>query len=239
MDLKTLKPNGQAWGFDRHEDRVLAGKMVREQRPTWIISSPPCTVFSSWNHDNNVFLDTEQREARMQTGRPHLMSAMELCRHQLAMGQRFANEQPAGATSWNEKAVQVQAKDDIVHVTRLDQCTYGLVKLGPNQKMAQAMKPARWKTRSIHTANNCEAQPATASTCTNQCEKAVPRMQLSTELSWTFSSSGEIRDTWEAEEYHREATERDDHQEQEEEASAPPHTPATCARRMTRRVSCA
>ena len=103
MDLRTLKPNGQAWDFDKRKDRVLARKMIREQRPTWIISSPPCTVFSSWNQYNHMFMDPERKEARMQKGRLHLKFAMELCRYQLAMGRHFAHEHPASAASWNEK----------------------------------------------------------------------------------------------------------------------------------------
>ena len=49
LDLRTVKPDGSPWDFIRRADRHLARDMVDQQKPDWIIGSPPCTVFSLWN----------------------------------------------------------------------------------------------------------------------------------------------------------------------------------------------
>ena len=40
MDLVT------GWNFDRTEDRELAERYIREHKPTFLIGSPMCTMFS-------------------------------------------------------------------------------------------------------------------------------------------------------------------------------------------------
>ena len=47
LDLRSFKPDGTPWDFTRSADRSLALKMVREQRPKWIIAAPPCTASQS------------------------------------------------------------------------------------------------------------------------------------------------------------------------------------------------
>ena len=44
MDLRTLRPDGQPWDFTRSRDRQWALRMIREQKPRWIIGAPPCTT---------------------------------------------------------------------------------------------------------------------------------------------------------------------------------------------------
>ena len=53
MDLRTCKPNGERWDFSNYADRKLARFMVDTDKPTWLIGSPPCTFFSSWNQGIN------------------------------------------------------------------------------------------------------------------------------------------------------------------------------------------
>lgn len=35
------------WDFDLEEDRIRALKYVREEKPTLVVGSPPCTFFST------------------------------------------------------------------------------------------------------------------------------------------------------------------------------------------------
>ena len=49
FDLRTSKPNGEPWDFSRSSDRREARRHVEEEKPTWVIGSPPCTFFSRWN----------------------------------------------------------------------------------------------------------------------------------------------------------------------------------------------
>ena len=101
MDLRTLNPNGQALDFGKREDRVLATRMIREFKPTWTISSLPCTACSSWNNLNHSFMMQEDVDDRMQNGRLHPKFAMEVCKYQLDMGRHFAHEHPLGQAAGN------------------------------------------------------------------------------------------------------------------------------------------
>ena len=49
LDIRTLKPNGQPWDFNRRSDRKEARELIDRLDPTWLIGSPPCTAFSIWN----------------------------------------------------------------------------------------------------------------------------------------------------------------------------------------------
>ena len=41
MDLRTLKPDGSPWNFNRRADRTLAVQLIRGRRPTWLFGTPP------------------------------------------------------------------------------------------------------------------------------------------------------------------------------------------------------
>ena len=45
LDLRTTKPNGSPWDFSVASDHQLARAMVENEKPTWMIGSPPCTFF--------------------------------------------------------------------------------------------------------------------------------------------------------------------------------------------------
>ena len=53
MDLRTVKPDGEPWDFTQAKDRRLAMRLVREQKPTWIIAAPPCTACTLLNANVN------------------------------------------------------------------------------------------------------------------------------------------------------------------------------------------
>ena len=43
LDLRTSKPDGQSWDFNKPEDRKLAKAIIEIEKPIWLIGSPPCT----------------------------------------------------------------------------------------------------------------------------------------------------------------------------------------------------
>ena len=47
LDLRGLRPDGEAWDFSRKKDRQWVLRLIQEQRPMWIIGAPPCTYFST------------------------------------------------------------------------------------------------------------------------------------------------------------------------------------------------
>ena len=59
------------WNFDRKEDRDLAEKYIREYKPTFLIGSPMCTMFSqvqSLNRGRNP----EEFEDRLRQAEKHI-----------------------------------------------------------------------------------------------------------------------------------------------------------------------
>ena len=61
LDLRTCKPNGQPWDFTRRSDRMLAYRLVLRLKPRWLIGSPPCGPFSSWQNINAVRMEPAER----------------------------------------------------------------------------------------------------------------------------------------------------------------------------------
>ena len=84
MDLRTLRPDGEPWDFTRAKDRRWAMRLVREQKPLWIIAAPPC---SSFTHLNAVInyprMDPAEVSRRMAEGMTHLRFVCRLYRHQI------------------------------------------------------------------------------------------------------------------------------------------------------------
>ena len=55
LDLRTYKPHGQAWNSKQRSDRKLAYRLINEQKPDWVIGSPPCTACCTWNAGTKNF----------------------------------------------------------------------------------------------------------------------------------------------------------------------------------------
>ena len=76
MDLIT------GWNFDRAEDRDMAERYVREYKPTFLIGSPMCTMFSrlqALNKDK----DPEGFQQRLEKAERHIEFAVRMYRIQL------------------------------------------------------------------------------------------------------------------------------------------------------------
>ena len=46
LDLRTRKPNGESWNFERASDPAEALQLAKDLKPRWLIGSPPCTAIS-------------------------------------------------------------------------------------------------------------------------------------------------------------------------------------------------
>ena len=101
LDLRTAKPNGAPWDFSNAFDRALARTMLEEQKPTWVVGSPPCTFFSAWNQGiNHKRMDSKKVEALRREAVMHLHFVAGLYKLQIDGGRHFLHEHPATATSW-------------------------------------------------------------------------------------------------------------------------------------------
>ena len=45
LDLRTLRPDGQAWDFTRAKGRAWALKLIRKHKPMWVIAAPHAPRF--------------------------------------------------------------------------------------------------------------------------------------------------------------------------------------------------
>ena len=85
LDLRTCRPDGQYWDFNRRNDRRWARQLLREQNPDWIIGSPPCNAFCAFNRGLNFSrMPRDAVDARIAEGKRHLMFAAELYRYKFA-----------------------------------------------------------------------------------------------------------------------------------------------------------
>ena len=90
FDLRAPKPGGKSWDFSKQKDRHECRQMIRRLKPKWIVGSPPCTSFSSWNvHMNYPKMDPEEVRRRQRAGRQHMRFAIQLYQRQLDLGRHF------------------------------------------------------------------------------------------------------------------------------------------------------
>ena len=148
FDLRTRKANGTPWNFSKSSDREEAVKYIRENRPTWVIGSPPCTAFSMLQGLNFKKMAPERVKAILNEGRRHLHFVISLYKLQLDEGRHFLHEHPQGASSWKDVQMLKLLNHPRVKTTVSDQCQYGLVTPGPGGDMMPAKKPTKWASSS-------------------------------------------------------------------------------------------
>ena len=141
LDLTT------GWNFDKQEDKDLAEKYIREQKPLFVIGSPMCTMFSQLQALNKKWNEkrAEEYEARLRKAEAHMRFAVKMYRIQMEGGRYFVHEHPAGATSWRLPIIRKLWAEDGVRAVVADQCEFGLV--GKDEwGTAPAKKPTRFLT---------------------------------------------------------------------------------------------
>ena len=147
FDMRTLKPDGGNWDFNKAGDRKLAMKLVQELDPDFVIGSPPCTAWCAWNqHMNYQKMDPQRVKTLMEEGRIHLEFVARLYRRQLANGKYFLHEQPATALSWDEKCINDLILRSDVRLVTADQCQYGLTTPAGDGVQLPALKPTKFLT---------------------------------------------------------------------------------------------
>ena len=95
----------------KKEDREMAERYIREYRPTFLIGSPMCTMFSQIQalHKGR---NPEEFEARLRKAERHMEFAVKMYRIQLKKGRYFIHEHPAGATSWQMESIRKLWRED-------------------------------------------------------------------------------------------------------------------------------
>ena len=143
LDLTRNDPKtGASWdlGCRQVQDRVR--KMVMQDKPLFLIGSPPCTPFSTLQNISKYKRDPKIVAEERRVGLVHLEFCMSLYVLQIAGSRFFIHEHPSRATSWEEKEVLKVAAMEGVGIAEVDMCCYGMrVETGPVQGIAK--KPTK------------------------------------------------------------------------------------------------
>ena len=83
LDLAAANSSGKPWGSSRRRNRDDAQALVNELQPTWLVRSPPCNVFSSWQHVNYALMTAEDVEKKKLAGVVHLRFEAQVYREQV------------------------------------------------------------------------------------------------------------------------------------------------------------
>ena len=126
LDLTCIDPHdGKPWDFDIQEKRERALALVRKQKPLFLIGSPMCTAFCTWQRLNAQKSDSKLMERKLENARRHMEFVTQLYREQVEGGRYFLHEHPKFATSWAEKCMKDLMDIPGVALVHADQCQYG------------------------------------------------------------------------------------------------------------------
>ena len=128
LDLTTSDSDGKVWDFNSAEMRRRARRLVRETRPMFLIGSPMCKAFSTWQNLNHSKYGHSEDEIRRERARAvmHVNFTVELMEMQLADDRFFLFEHPEWASSWKLESLKKLMSYPGVERTRADQCQHGL-----------------------------------------------------------------------------------------------------------------
>ena len=125
LDLTCVdEEDGQPWDFDRKDKRTKALELVRQHKPLFVVLSPACTAWCSWQQLNNTRRPPDQVQRDKVAALVHLKFAMDICREQINGGRYFLFEHPRAASSWGEDAVQEVLQVPEVKLITADQCQF-------------------------------------------------------------------------------------------------------------------
>ena len=126
LDLTCFdEDDGQRLDFDIKAKRDKARSKVEQERPLFLVLSPDCSAWSTWQNLNDTKRDPELVMQQKIKARTHLLFSIQLAEMQMADGRYFLFEHPAFASSWQEVNMQKLMADSRVDRVRADQCQYG------------------------------------------------------------------------------------------------------------------
>ena len=89
FDLSTKNKEGVAWGFTLPECRAEARKRVKGDKSMFVIGSPPCTRWSSWQALNDSKRNADEVNRLKISARVHLEFVRQLYTDQVHEGATF------------------------------------------------------------------------------------------------------------------------------------------------------
>ena len=109
--------------MEQKQTKVL--KKMRREKPLFVIGSPPCTRFSTWQCLNDKKRDPAVANEEHERAKVHLQFAAQVYREQVEGGRFFLHEHPEFGTSWDEPCVEELLEVSEGSRVRADQCQYG------------------------------------------------------------------------------------------------------------------
>ena len=99
--MTTTDPDtGQPWDLSKPEVQAKVRRKIHEDKPLFMMASPPCTAFCTWMHVNYNNMDKDKVQEVLWNGMRHLAFAVDMCLLQERDGRFYALEHPNGAMSW-------------------------------------------------------------------------------------------------------------------------------------------
>ena len=140
------------WDFDLGEHRRRAVRQLREEKPTLLIGSPPCTQFSilqnlnKHNNRNNKEWMEKFRAAREKAVR-HVRFCCSLYAMQMAENRYYLHEHPHTAESWGLDCITKLRADRRSLWVKAHMCRFGM-KSQDKEQEGLVLKPTGFLTNS-------------------------------------------------------------------------------------------
>ncbi len=151
LDLTCIDPDdGRQWDFDIEAKRTKALALVRRTKPLFLVGSPMCTAFCTWQRLNAQKCNSEDMKNKLEQARVHLEFCFQLYREQLEGGRYFLHEHPKFATSWQEECVEELCKTPGVELVHADQCQLGAEVITGIKKGMPVKKPTGFLSNATH-----------------------------------------------------------------------------------------
>ncbi len=125
LDLTTVDPDdGAPWDFNAPAKREKALRLLRQQKPLFVIGSPMCTRWCTWQKLNDIKRDARIVEEEKKLALIHLEFVAQIYQEQIDGDRFFLHEHPETAGSWSEKCIANVLQNKEVQRVVGDQCQY-------------------------------------------------------------------------------------------------------------------
>ena len=126
VDMSSPFDLSTGWDVRKVDHRQKFRKFQQKHRPRFLVLSPECRAYSQLMNVNWDKMDEAAKEKIIQEGRLMWNFSLEAAEDQDDMGDFFALEHPAGASSWKGERVQRLLRRPSVCIIEFDMCALGL-----------------------------------------------------------------------------------------------------------------
>ena len=144
LDLTEKNQRGEAWDFDDDEKQDEALALIDEVKPLFLVGSPMCTAFSTWQRLCAHRRDPQAVQEQLDRAIKHMRFVCKVYKRQIDEGRYFLHEHPAAASSWKLPCIQQVMNEEGVDTIVMDQCQLGQ----KAEDGSPIRKPTKWMSNS-------------------------------------------------------------------------------------------